>query len=69
MEIRNQYSSFLLELTAKLFVMNSFFFLHRITLTFFLLQRTKTSGQPSVTLATVFRQLEMRYTVGKTMRW
>ena len=35
MEIRNQYSSFLLELTAKLFVMNSFFFLHRITLTFF----------------------------------
>ena len=30
MEIRNQNSSFLLELTAKLFVGNSFFFLHGI---------------------------------------
>jgi hypothetical protein len=30
MEIRNQNSSFLLELTAKLFTANSFFFLHGI---------------------------------------
>ena len=34
MEIRNQNSSFLLELTAKLFVANSFFFLHTILIIF-----------------------------------
>lgn len=34
MEIRNQNSSFLLELTAKLFIANSFFFLHGILIIF-----------------------------------
>jgi hypothetical protein len=34
MEIRNQNSSFLLELIAKLFMVNSFFFLHSILLIF-----------------------------------
>jgi len=45
MEIRNQNSSFLLKLTAKLFMVNSFFFLHRITLIFLLQRRIARSTQ------------------------
>ncbi len=67
MEIRNQISSFLLNLTAKLFMVNSFLYLDCIFLTFFTFHE-ETSGQFSVTLATVIRQL-MRYAAGKTMRW
>ncbi len=46
---------------------NSFLFLHPIILTFSA-EIDKTSGQSSVTLATLFRQLEIRYTAGKTIR-
>ncbi len=69
MEIRNQNSSFLLELTAKLFVMNSFLFLHRIILTFCVSIDEKNTVKSSVTLATLIHQLEIRYTAGKTIRW
>jgi len=67
MEIRNQNSSFLLKLTAKLFIMNSFFFLHSI-LIIFLQQEIIMCGQLSVTLDTLSRQLEIRCTAGNTVR-
>ena len=67
MEIRNQNSSFLLKLTAKLFIMNSLFFLHSI-LIIFLQQEIIMCGQLSVTLDTLSRQLEIRCTAGNTVR-
>lgn len=67
MEIRNQNSSFLLKLTAKLFTMNSFFFLHRI-LIIFLQQEIIMCGQLSVTSDTLSRQMEIRCTAGNTVR-
>lgn len=67
MEIRNQNSSFLLELTAKLFIKNSFFFLHGIAQIF--LQQRIIDDQFSLTSDTLFRQLEMRCTAGNTVLW
>lgn len=48
MEIRNQNYSFLLKLTAKLFMTNSFFFLHSILINFLRQELNKRSTQSNL---------------------